>query len=84
MASFIDRLKAAYDRLPERVRTVLWSAGRAFVAAFVLAEPQFVTDLINRAPLSTVEALVFATAVAGATAAVRIIQHAVQSWLGQE
>lgn len=73
MASFTS----LYDQLPEAVRTTLWAAARAFIAAFIpLAIGAFYAP-----DFSTSKAALVAAVVAGFAAAVRVVQHAAQGTL---
>lgn len=73
MASLRDR----YQSIPNVVRTTLWSAGRAFVGAFV----PLATGIWVAPDFATEKAAFIAALVAGVTAAVRVIQHAGQGTL---
>jgi len=67
-------LKSFYDGLPSLVRTTLWSAGRAFIGAILVVLPA-----VYVAPnVSTAKGLIFSAIIAGATAAVRVVQHVLQ------
>lgn len=67
-------LKSFYDGLPSLVRTTLWSAGRAFVAALLVVLPA-----VYVAPdVSTAKGILFSGLIAGVTAAVRVVQHVLQ------
>jgi hypothetical protein len=74
-----DKVLGWYNALPEKVRTVIWSAGRAFVGAVIVLIP----GILAAPSFNTEKALVVAAIFAGAVAAVRVVQHAVQAWLGQ-
>ncbi len=74
-----DKILGWYNALPETVRTTIWSAGRAFVGAVLVLAP----GVLAAPDLSTQKALAVAAVVAGGTAAVRVVQHAIQAWLAK-
>ena len=73
----MDQIRQAWEKLPAIIRTTLFSAGRAFLGAVIALIPG-----IWAAPdFGTQKALAIAAIIAGATAAVRVVQHAVQGTL---
>jgi hypothetical protein len=74
-----DKVLSAYNALPDWVRQTIWSAGRAFVGAVIVLIP----GILAAPSFNTEKALVVAAIFAGATAAVRVVQRAIQSHLGQ-
>jgi hypothetical protein len=77
--SFLTKVVALYDQLPEKVRTVIWSAGRAFIGAELLLVP----GLLAAPTVNVAWSLVMAGSFAAATGFVRAVQHGIQSYLGQ-
>ena len=67
-------LTSYYDQLPAVVRTTIWSAARAFVGAFIVLAP----GILYAPNFSTGKAALVAAVIAGGTAAIRVIQHALQ------
>ena len=70
-------IRSYYDQLPEVVRTTLWSAARAFIGAFIVLAP----GVLYAPDFNTGKAALIAAVIAGGTAAIRVIQHALQGTL---